>query len=159
MCQLDIKYGWKISLDELNQRRITRVPGKKKWTPKYVFIFMILRRVFCNLINKTNYPSLGNKDWKKRNHIPGLKTSPVINIVMKTTNNVTKPSTSSRNTCPTYRKYGGVFMTSFSLLRHRRIWSHFSRRCHIWQDLSDGTVTFELVCLDRDLWPTFENKT
>ena len=42
MCQLDIKYGWKISLDELNQRQITLVPGKKnEHQNMFSCIFMI----------------------------------------------------------------------------------------------------------------------
>ena len=93
MCQLDIKYGWKIPVDELNQRQIKRVPGKIKWTPKYVFIFMILRRVdlFCSLINKTiqvsNYQSLGNTEKESYTRIQSLTSK---NIVMKTPNNVAK---------------------------------------------------------------------
>ena len=80
-------------MDELNQRQIKRVPGKIKWTPKYVFIFMILRRVdlFCSLINKTiqvsNYQSLGNTEKESYTKIQSLASK---NIVMKTPNNVAK---------------------------------------------------------------------
>ena len=62
--------------DELNERQITRVPGKKMNTKMWFVLLMTSpdsRRVLCNLINKTiqiwNYQSLGNKETESYTRI------------------------------------------------------------------------------------------